>query len=191
MWKSIHAADLNLSKKLAFCAESNLLRPLMILFELSGHGVPWLSFTVFAMFKAPTTAEKEVFLNLFLALVIDLIVIAVLKGTFRRSRPVYNQKDMLLTVSLDHYSFPSGHATRSALVMVFLLNHIQFRLGMRLFVVLWSFSVGFSRVVLGRHHLSDVLVGFAVGYLQYHYILLNVWMSWTYFDSTILSMLNY
>ena len=162
----------------------------MMLLEVSGHGVPWLSGTVFAIWKVESAAEKEVFLNLFLALIIDLIVTAILKGTFRRSRPMYNQKDMLLTVSIDHYSFPSGHATRSALVMVFLLTHLQFRFGMRLLIMFWAFSVGFSRVILGRHHLTDVLAGFLVGYLQYHLILTNVWISWTFFNLNILPVLT-
>ena len=190
--RSVIAVDLKLSQKLAFCTESSLMRPLMLLLELSGHGVPWLSGTIFALINVTTDHEKEVFLNLFLGLIIDLVVIGILKVTFRRSRPVYNKKDMFLTVSVDNYSFPSGHATRCGMVMIFMLSHLNLQLGIKLLIILWAVSVSISRVVLGRHHISDVLVGFFVGILQYYWLVINLWLSWSFFNRNILlGILNY
>ena len=51
--------------------------------------------------------------NLLLGFVVDLILIGTLKALFRRQRPVYNEEgDFLLVVSVDKFSFPSGHSSR-------------------------------------------------------------------------------
>lgn len=46
----------------------------------------------------------------------DVIIVLVLKIMFRRHRPSNNHMDMFLTVSVDQYSFPSGHATRAVML---------------------------------------------------------------------------
>ena len=186
MQRSIAAIDLKLSRKFAFCYENNIIRPVMLLLELSGHGVPWISCTLFALLNVETSSEKEVFLNLFFSLIVDLIVVGILKLCFRRSRPVYNQQDMFLTVSVDNYSFPSGHATRSSMVMVFLITHLNLSMTMKLVIVLWAVSVSFSRIILGRHYVFDVAVGFLVGIMQYFWIIANLWISWSFFNERVL-----
>lgn len=71
-----------------------------------------------------------------------------------------------------HYSFPSGHAT-TALAMFGLLAYFLYRhydksryqkLCLWMAVIL-SLLVGFSRIYLGVHYLSDVLAGFLLGLL--------------------------
>lgn len=71
-----------------------------------------------------------------------------------------------------HYSFPSGHAT-TALALYGMLAYFLYRhydkykyqkLCLWLAVVL-SLLVGFSRIYLGVHYLSDVLAGFLLGVL--------------------------
>jgi len=191
MQRSLAAVDLKISQKLAFCMETNTFRPFMLLLELSGHGVPWISGTLFALLNVKTSSEKEVFLNLILGLITDLIVVGILKTIFRRSRPHYNQQDMFLTVSVDNYSFPSGHATRSSMVMVFLLSRMYLSISVKFLIILWAISVSLSRIVLGRHHVSDVLVGFCVGILQYYWIVANLWLSWSFFIENAWYMFNF
>lgn len=67
-------------------------------------------------------------------------------------------------------SFPSGHALNSTaiagIVAYLLLLHLQRRLTRTLAVVLagvWAVAIGLSRVFLGHHWLTDVMVGWAVG----------------------------
>ncbi|XP_076826043.1 polyisoprenoid diphosphate/phosphate phosphohydrolase PLPP6-like [Clavelina lepadiformis] len=177
LWKSFNAADLALSQRVAICSEHGQLRSTMKLLEISGHGILWLSGTCMALFKVQSLDEKVVFFNLLFALIIDLIVIGVLKASFRRPRPVYNKGDMFVTVSVDKFSFPSGHATRVAMVSVFFLEKLMISFTVRLLLVTWAFCVGISRVILGRHHVSDVVVGFVVGYLQYRWILIPLWLN--------------
>lgn len=113
----------------------------------------------------------------------DLIVIVILKVSFRRSRPKHNEMDMFATVSVDLYSFPSGHASRAGmLACLFMLKYIT-SLKWNIALLIWSMIVTLSRVALGRHHLIDVVCGYLVGMFEY-LLLLYLWipretcMSW-------------
>jgi membrane-associated phospholipid phosphatase len=73
---------------------------------------------------------------------------------------------------VEHYSFPSGHAT-TAMALFGLLAYFIYRHNSknpyRKFI-LWAAAilillVGFSRIYLGVHFLSDVLAGFILGFL--------------------------
>lgn len=169
--RSLLAIDLWLSKKLGVCAgESSSwgnVRPLMKLLEISGHGIPWLLGTVYCLSRSDSWAGREVLMNLLFALLLDLLLVGLIKGLVRRRRPAHNQMDMFFTVSVDKYSFPSGHATRAAMVSRFILNHLVLAIPLRVLVVLWAFILGLSRVMLGRHNVSDVAFGFFLGYMNY------------------------
>lgn len=74
-------------------------------------------------------------------------------------------------VDADGYSFPSGHATGTAAIMVisaWILTRWLIR-GWTGRVTVWAvtigagFLIGFSRVYLGVHYLSDVLAGWLLG----------------------------
>lgn len=89
---------------------------------------------------------------------------AVLKLAFHRPRPE------LAFVHLGTYSFPSGHAVASAATFTtfaYLLarRHRSVRAGMliSLGTVAAIAVVGFSRLYLGAHYLSDVLAGISFG----------------------------
>uniref|UniRef100_A0A250YER1 Polyisoprenoid diphosphate/phosphate phosphohydrolase PLPP6 n=1 Tax=Castor canadensis TaxID=51338 RepID=A0A250YER1_CASCN len=169
--RSLLAIDLWLSKKLGVCAgESSSwgsVRPLMKLLEISGHGILWLLGTFYCLCRSDSWAGREVLMNLLFAQLLDLGLVALIKGLVRRRRPAHNQMDMFCTLSVDKYSFPSGHATRAALMSRFILNHLVLAIPLRVLMILWAFIVGLSRVMLGRHNVTDVAVGFFLGYMQY------------------------
>jgi undecaprenyl-diphosphatase len=88
------------------------------------------------------------------------------KDLFERDRPVYNSEFTHET----SYSFPSGHAAGSAVGYGMLAYCLALRwrawrrrwplvAGLGLLVLL----IGFSRIFLGVHYLSDVLAGYALG----------------------------
>lgn len=110
------------------------------------------------------------------ALIFDLLVVGLLKVTFRRCRPSHNVMDMFAMPSVDKFSFPSGHATRSTMVALFLCNHILTNAVYMSAVCIWAVSVSVSRILLGRHHIIDVACGVMVGVMAY-YAYLNIWIS--------------
>ncbi|KAI5623590.1 phospholipid phosphatase 6 isoform 1, partial [Silurus asotus] len=177
---SLLAVDLWLSKRLGVCACEEAswgsVRPLMKLVEVSGHGIPWLLGAAYCMYKSDSAAGQEVMLNLLMALVLDLVLVGIVKAVVRRRRPAHNRMDMFATFSVDRYSFPSGHATRAAMCARFLLAHLVLAAPLRVLVMLWAGFVGLSRVLLGRHNVTDVAFGFFMGYCQYN-LVEALWLS--------------
>ncbi|MFN8154381.1 MAG: phosphatase PAP2 family protein [Bacteroidia bacterium] len=84
------------------------------------------------------------------------------------------------------YSFPSGHATVSVayygILFYILLHAVQrpvLRISVRLGAVLFILLIGFSRIYLCVHYLSDVMAGYAIGLL------------WFLFSAALLSWLDF
>ncbi|KAK1165045.1 phospholipid phosphatase 6 [Acipenser oxyrinchus oxyrinchus] len=169
--RSLLAIDLWMSKRLGVCAEEDSswgsVRPLMKIIEISGHGIPWIAVTLYCMWKSDSAAGQEIMLNLLLALLLDVVLVGIVKALVRRRRPSHNRMDMFASFSVDRYSFPSGHATRAAMGARFLLTHLVLAAPVRVLVLLWAVLVGLSRVMLGRHNVTDVAFGFLMGYFQY------------------------
>lgn len=89
------------------------------------------------------------------------------KTFISRERPV----DVAYYV-VEHFSFPSGHATTAmalyGLLAYFLYRHYYAHARRKLFLWLAAvliLAIGFSRIYLGVHYLSDVLAGFLLGAL--------------------------
>lgn len=178
LMENLYNLDISLSESFSFCAakDSGYWRTLMLILELSGHGVPWIAGTIISILVF-SDSKQEFACNLFLSLILDLAVVGNLKVFVRRKRPTYNEEDMIATVSPDKYSFPSGHSTRAAMVAslfsVFLTTRFwTFLIGC------WAVCVSSSRVILGRHHVSDVLCGVLIGLLQ-GWVICAIWVPYT------------
>jgi undecaprenyl-diphosphatase len=89
--------------------------------------------------------------------------IAILKWTLERERPLNIYR------GLESFSFPSGHATTSAMVYGFLAFLLARGLRRRWRPPLLAAAavlvalIGLSRIYLGVHWFSDVIAGFALG----------------------------
>ena len=88
----------------------------------------------------------------------------ILKQIFTRERP---ETKLILVAG---YSFPSGHSAVSMAVYLFLIYLVLRRINIKWFkttlVLIMSamiILIGFSRVYLGAHFVSDVLAGFCIG----------------------------
>jgi undecaprenyl-diphosphatase len=90
------------------------------------------------------------------------VAVIFLKFSIRRKRPD-GEWGQIYRIT-DPHSFPSGHAARSAALAVMGLAIGPPWFGVVL--VLWAPWVGLSRVALGVHYLSDVVVGWVVGALM-------------------------
>jgi diacylglycerol kinase family enzyme/membrane-associated phospholipid phosphatase len=96
------------------------------------------------------------------------LTIYFLKPWFQRNRPVWNDP----VHTLDSFSFPSGHASGIASAMgvavVLTLIFVRRRSLRRGLTGLWTLLfiiVGLDRIFLGVHNFSDVVAGYAVGFL--------------------------
>lgn len=94
-----------------------------------------------------------------LALAAGTLVIGFLKTVFMRRRPEGPQGP--IEILIDPHSFPSGHAGRTAVLAS--MSIIQAPAWAAAAAVLWAAAVGLSRIILGRHYVSDVLAGWLVG----------------------------
>lgn len=94
-----------------------------------------------------------------------LLLMFILKHLFRRNRP-----SPPLIFKAKGKSFPSGHAMMSVCFYGLLLHMLLltgmghfFQIIVIIFTVLLILIIGFSRVYLQVHYLSDVLAGFIIG----------------------------
>ncbi|KAI9558751.1 hypothetical protein GHT06_015540 [Daphnia sinensis] len=149
--------------------------------EISGSGYIWLPSCAILYFMHPLV-PKQLPVNLFMAFLLDIIVIGLLKAFARRRRPPAKNPDFFKSIGPDQFSFPSGHASRTILIS-FIFSEINplfdlgyLNLGVSLLVWVWSFSVCFSRILNGRHYLFDVLIGVLIGFVE-GFLVSYLWMS--------------
>lgn len=117
------------------------------------------------------------------SIAIDVMIIAItstllmflLKDVYRRHRP-----DLPLLRELNGYSFPSGHATDSFIFCSILIYIVwqskisaTWKYILAAFLLLFSMSIGASRIVLRYHYASDVLAGFA---LAFAWVIFSFWI---------------
>lgn len=93
------------------------------------------------------------------------VVFTVVKRVLDRARPPAD----LQVMAVANESLPSGHATMVAaawatlVLVLWPVLRTRGRVLLTAFAVLWAGAVGFTRIYLGVHWLSDVLAGWTLG----------------------------
>lgn len=107
------------------------------------------------------TAAVPFIIQMLLTGAVGVCLYKLMKNRLVRERPYINHSEILCgTAPLDQYSFPSGH-TLHATCFAILLSHNEPLLTP--IVLPFSLLVAASRVILGLHYPSDVVVGAAIG----------------------------
>ncbi|MFH1521982.1 MAG: phosphatase PAP2 family protein [archaeon] len=115
-----------------------------------------LVISVYLYFKV--SKEKGIFLAS--ATIATGIAIKLLKEIFQRARPLNG------LIQESGFAFPSGHVTMTVVflgLIVYLFASKKHKLGAVLIATLIVFLVGFTRLYLQVHWLTDILASFVIG----------------------------
>ena len=115
-----------------------------------------LIISIFLYFKKP---RQEGIFFVFVILITGVLV-KVVKAIFQRARP------LIALVQESGFSFPSGHMTMSIVFLVliaYLFVSKKNRFGAMLVAVGLTLLIGFTRIYLQVHWLTDVVGGFVLG----------------------------
>lgn len=134
--------------------------------EITCHGIPWLVFwtAVTWLFNSPSLIQLQV--NMLLALILDIIIVAFTKAFFRRRRPIGNKDDAFAQFGPDHFSFPSGHCSRAAMVAFIFMFIWPVSIIFYPPLLAWVTALCLSRVLMERHYLLDVIGGVILGFFE-------------------------
>ena len=125
-----------------------------------GDGVFWYSLLAFLHYLKGTQGFFQAIHILFTALVV-LAVYKYLKKTLVRERPFISFKNIQQAApALDRYSFPSGHTMHA---LSFALMFSYYLPAVAPLVCGFASLVAMSRIILGLHYPTDVIVGGLLG----------------------------
>lgn len=159
------AADMALANSLHRSASPEGVRALSFFSSLGG-GVASPIIGVCVALVLAVRKKRLLLVGWVIALAGAGLLNTALKAAFERARPVFANPHS----GAGFWSFPSGH-TMVTFVVAGMLAYLGLlfvkssakRLLMVLLAVAWAVAMGFSRMYLGVHYLSDVMAGFAAG----------------------------
>ena len=119
-----------------------------------GAGVLWVGVYAFGFIFFPSDTHR-LLLTLVVAELMGLSVIIPLRYCTRRNRPSADYKCSRIT-PWNRYSFPSHHAFRafSIAIIVGVRHPAVFP-----WLICTALGIGFSRIYLSKHYLTDVVAG--------------------------------
>jgi len=145
------------------CNHAHQVRVLRALFAAAsrlGDGVGWYVLALLMLLLHGVSAVLPMALMLASGGVGVLIYLTIKRRTARLRPFNRNQRLEISIVPLDQYSFPSGHTLHA---VNFGIQLVAFQSALWWIVLPFAMLVAMSRMVLGLHYLSDVLVGAAIG----------------------------
>ena len=152
------ALDRQLSAHLAIPREARIRRLLTLLVAHSGDSLLWLAGAGVALVWG-NAAWRDPGWRVVIGTLVTGAVTTVLKWLFRRQRPPGKGRGFY--TRFDRHAFPSGHAGRTACLIV-LLSPLIPPWG-TVILALWAGLVGLARIALQVHFISDILAGWLFG----------------------------
>ena len=130
------------------------LDPIMIFLSSMGDYILWLAiFVALYLWKGKRVAVSYAFVIL-----VATILVFALKSFFEIPRP----DDVRFVIEAHGYSMPSGHTSRSFASAMF-LHPLVDNGKIRLLIWILAALIGLSRIFVGVHYPSDILVGALIG----------------------------
>jgi undecaprenyl-diphosphatase len=139
------------------------VRPVLAGVSWLSDGIVWYA-TMLVLPWLPVPNATACSLRMALLGLIDLAIYRILKRHFARPRPFVSCPDVHACARcLDEHSFPSGHVLHAVAFGTMLCTYYP-----PLVWIVWPFValVAASRVVLGLHYPSDVVVGAVLGWFM-------------------------
>ncbi len=150
--------DSELTHRLREFPSSSFFRTVLSVAAHSGDSAVLIP-CLFGLWWLSGFSRQSIALPLAAGYAASVLVTSILKYSFRRRRPP-GQWGLFYRMT-DPHSFPSGHASRTAVLTVVVLSRGWILIGMALLI--WSLLVGLARIILGVHYLYDVLAGYLLG----------------------------
>ena len=160
LFNRIIELDASLTDRLSIAEKPGMLRSLAAAMAHSGDSWFWL-IGLFLLWFFGNDTWKELAVIMVIGILAAAAVVFTIKFTVRRKRPEGEWGNIYRKT--DPHSFPSGHATRAAMLAVLALGLGPVWFGVLL--VIWAPLVILARVAMGVHYLSDVLAGTILGVL--------------------------
>lgn len=139
------------------------LNKIMKTLSMMGDGYLWAILAVLVYFTTDVTMTWLIIG--IVAFAFELIFYKIIKQSTTRKRPYQTNPGIEnLVIPPDQFSFPSGHT--AAATVAGLLFTVAIPVLAPFFVAL-VFLIGLSRIYLGVHYPTDVIMGFALGIVSF------------------------
>jgi len=125
-----------------------------------GQGVGWVAAGAAMAWLGGRRGRRAGLATVFAALGTSYLVEEVIKPVAKRKRPFAGRDIVVVGIKPEDASFPSGH-TASSFAAATAVSSLYPKAGPLAFVL--ATLVGISRVHLGHHFPSDVLIGSVIG----------------------------
>lgn len=160
MWNSAHRVDLMAYVWMSQFRHQPFVIPFFKAISHSGDGYLYGAIAFTAWYAS--TVHALLFLKVALfAFLIEIPVFICLKKMIQRERPFVSLANCEAAITpSDKFSMPSGHSA-AAFLFAFLIA--EFFPELSALGYLWAAAVAASRLVLGVHYPSDVIVGAILG----------------------------
>ena len=170
VWGYIEQRDLRLMRRLHRWRAPRPIRILMLMMSRLGNGWLWYSLGIFILVCGGQNRYRAFFAGA-LSAVVAILIFQRIKPFSRRRRPCEIEPHCWAVITPpDRFSFPSGHAMTSFAIAAAVGSFYPQALPCLLAV---AALIAISRIVVGMHFLTDIVVGALLGALIGY---LSVWL---------------